>query len=67
MFNDLPAGKYTIFCEAPEGIQQIDVALAEGRAVTGVDVALEWLGEVVGRIVDARTHAPIAGIRVSGG
>ncbi|MBA3462699.1 MAG: carboxypeptidase regulatory-like domain-containing protein [Deltaproteobacteria bacterium] len=62
--HDLPAGHFTITVSAEGGQKKVETDLTEGQAKTGVDVTLEELLEITGRVVDLQTKAPVAGIMV---
>jgi hypothetical protein len=69
---ELPKGKYVLSVEATGSTGQLEVELAEGQVRTGVDLALEGLITVTGRVVEHGTTTPVAGItmfarRVRGG
>ncbi len=62
--RDLPKGKYKLSIEAADGWKMIDLELAEGETRTA-DLVLGALVTVSARLVDARTHQPVAGIAMT--
>lgn len=62
--RDLPSGKFRITAEAEGGQGQLELELAEGAQRTGVDLALESLVTVRGRVVEHGTGHPVPGIQV---
>ena len=66
VIRDLPAGKYDVSATAAEGSAVLeDVALAEGEHRTGIALTLRKMITITGRIVDADTREPVAGMMVS--
>ncbi len=63
--RELPKGRYRIQIEAEGGQKQVEAELAEGEAKTGVDVELEGLVDVTGRVIEHGTGKPVAGMRMS--
>ncbi|HWO19602.1 MAG TPA: carboxypeptidase regulatory-like domain-containing protein [Kofleriaceae bacterium] len=63
--RDLPKGHFLIQVEAEGGQKQVEVDLAEGEAKTGVDVELEGLIDVTGRVVEHGTGKPAPGLTMS--
>jgi protocatechuate 3,4-dioxygenase beta subunit len=61
---DLPAGHFDLVVAGGDGQHTIAVDLADGEAKTGVDVALEPLITLSGRLVESGSHKPVAGIFV---
>lgn len=58
LYDDMP-------CEAGCGVTSgTPIQTLEGQATTGIDFALDRLGEVAGTVVDATTGEPIGGIDV---
>jgi protocatechuate 3,4-dioxygenase beta subunit len=60
--KDLPAGHFTITANAEGGQKQTTVDLADGDAKSGIDIELDPLVTLTGRIIDAATKAPVSGI-----
>jgi protocatechuate 3,4-dioxygenase beta subunit len=63
--RELPKGRYLIQVAAEGGQKQVLAELAEGEAKTGVDLELEGLVDVTGRVVEHGTGKPVAGMRMS--
>ncbi|HEU0032266.1 MAG TPA: carboxypeptidase regulatory-like domain-containing protein [Kofleriaceae bacterium] len=61
--RDLPKGHFQITARAAIGMKQTDVDLGVGEAKTGVDLQLEGMVTVTGRIVERGTNKPVAGMR----
>ena len=62
--GDLPQGRYTLQWNAEHGFAHSEVTLGEGESKR-VDVELEPLVTVTGRVVDLRAHTPLAAIEVT--
>ncbi len=62
--HDLPAGHFTLTVSADSGQKKVDVDLAEGEQKTGIEVALEDLVTLTGRVVDLLTKQPVPGLMV---
>ena len=62
--HDLPAGHFVITYSAEGGQKQQKLDLGEGEHKTGVDIELDPLVTITGRIVGLDTHQPAAGITV---
>lgn len=62
--DGLAPGHYVVSADIRDRYAQLEVDLAEGEHKRGVDVRVQSLTTIVGRMVDARTHAPIAGLAV---
>ena len=62
--HDLPAGHFTVTVHAEGGEKKVEVDLTEGQQKTGVDVTLEELVDITGRVVDLVAQA--AGVRHHG-
>jgi protocatechuate 3,4-dioxygenase beta subunit len=62
--KDLPAGHFTLIVKAEGGQQKTEVDLAEGQDKTGIEVTLEDLVDLTGRVVDLATKQPVVGIMV---
>jgi protocatechuate 3,4-dioxygenase beta subunit len=62
--EDLPKGRYTVQWDTERGRQRREVTLGEGET-KNVDVELEPLVTVTGRVVDLRARTPLAAIRVT--
>jgi len=58
--GDLEAGRYRLHVSAPEGHAEFDVELAAGEHRSGIDIAMEPLATIVGRLVD-RDGNPLGG------
>ena len=65
--GELPKGRYRVLWEAEHGFKQLpEIALEEGESKTSVDVELEPLVTVTGRVVDLRARTPVPAITVIG-
>jgi len=62
--HDLPAGSFTITAVAEHGQKQTTVSVGDGEQKTGVDIELDPLVTITGRIIELATHAPVPGIRM---
>jgi len=62
--HDLPAGHFTVTVGAEGGQKKIEVDLAEGEQKTGIEVTLEDLVTLTGRVVDLMTKQPVSGLMV---
>jgi hypothetical protein len=62
--HDLPAGKFTVTATAGSATGGSVAALAEGESKSGLVLKLGGVVTVTGAIVDERTKAPVAGLRV---
>jgi protocatechuate 3,4-dioxygenase beta subunit len=62
--RELPAGTFAVAAQGPGSRALTTVALAEGQEILDVKLELAGLATVRGRVVDARTGAPVPGIRV---
>lgn len=62
--RDLPAGHFTLTVKADGGQQKTEVDLAEGQEKTGIELTLEDLVDLNGRVVDLATKQPVPGIMV---
>jgi hypothetical protein len=62
--QDLPAGHFTLTASSDSGKKQITIDLADGQQKDGVEVALEELVTLKGRVVDMQTKAPVPGMRM---
>jgi protocatechuate 3,4-dioxygenase beta subunit len=60
--RDLPKGRLRIEVEAEGGQKEVEVELAEGEAKTGVDVELDAVVDITGRVVDRETAQPVPGM-----
>jgi hypothetical protein len=63
--KDLPAGHFTITAAAEHGQKQTTIDLADGDNKTGVDIELDPLVTITGRVVDVTTKQPVAGIQMA--
>ena len=59
--HDLPAGHFRVTGSGDDGHKTIELDLADGEAKTGVDIALDQLVDVTGRVVESGTHEAGAG------
>ena len=64
LVRDLPEGHFQIAVTAAGARQQRELDLAEGEAKTGVDVTLEDLVTLTGRLVDYLTKQPVPGMQM---
>jgi Carboxypeptidase regulatory-like domain/PDZ domain len=64
VLRDLPAGAFLIAVTAAEGRASTEVALADGERKDGVQLALEKLVRVRGRMVELGTTTPVPGLAV---
>lgn len=62
--KDLPAGHFTLTVKAEGGQQKTEVDLTEGQDKTGVELTLEDLVDLTGRVVDLATKQPVTGMMV---
>lgn len=62
--HDLPAGHFTLTVSAEGGQRKLEVDLAEGQQKTGIEVTLEDLVTLTGRVVDLVTKQPVTGLMV---
>jgi protocatechuate 3,4-dioxygenase beta subunit len=62
LVKDLPAGHFTITAAAEAGQKQVTVDLADGESKTGVDVELDPLITITGRVVELGTGKPVPGM-----
>lgn len=62
--DDLPQGHFFLTVEGDGGQKKIELDLAEGEHKSGVDVVLDALVTLTGRVIDTVTKQPIAGIQV---
>jgi protocatechuate 3,4-dioxygenase beta subunit len=65
--HDLPAGHFTLTASSTNGKKQIEIDLAEGQNKDGVDLELDELVTLTGKVVDMQTKQPVAGMRMSAG
>ena len=63
--RDLPEGRFRLTASGAGAERELEVALAEGEAKTGVVVELEPLVTIAGRVVDLVTKQPVAGMMMS--
>jgi PDZ domain len=62
--HDLPPEHYTLTASAGGGKTQVALDLAVGEHKTGVDIQLDPLVTITGRLVELGTEAPVAGVYV---
>ncbi len=62
--KDVPKGHFQLGVEAIGGTKQTELDLAEGEVKTGVDLELEPLVTLTGRVVELGTSKPVAGLRM---
>ena len=62
--HDLPKGHFNLTVSAEGGSKKIDLDLAEGETKTGVEVTLDSLVTISGRVVELGTKKPVPGMRV---
>jgi len=61
--RDLPQGAFTLTAQAAGGKKQLPVELGEGQTKT-VDVTLDELVTLAGRVVELGTNKPVPGMRM---
>jgi hypothetical protein len=61
--RDLPRGRFQVTIEAERTRKQVEVDLADGESKT-VDVELEDLVTLTGRVVEKGTTTPVAGVQM---
>ena len=61
--RDLPQGSFTLTAQTAGGKKQVAVELGEGQTKT-VDVTLDELVTIAGRVVELGTNKPVAGMRM---
>jgi len=64
VIRDVPGGHYQVTAEAEGGRKLVEVDLAEGQQRTDVAITLDALVTLTGRVVEASTGKPVAGIRM---
>jgi protocatechuate 3,4-dioxygenase beta subunit len=62
--HDLPKGHFHLTVSTDGGSKKIELDLAEGEQKTGVEVTLDALVTITGRVVDMATKQPVPGMRV---
>jgi hypothetical protein len=62
--HDLPKGHFHLTVTADGGSKKIELDLSEGEQKTGVEVTLDALVTITGRIVELGTTKPVPGMRV---
>ncbi|WP_438035589.1 carboxypeptidase regulatory-like domain-containing protein [Sorangium sp. So ce204] len=62
--SDLPAGKYDLAADAPEGTATGEVTLAQGEQRSGVVLTLAGRVALRGQVVSLEDGAPMAGVTV---
>jgi protocatechuate 3,4-dioxygenase beta subunit len=62
--HDLPKGHFMLTATAEGGSKKIEIDLAEGEKKSGVDVELDALVTITGRVVELGTTKPVPGMRV---
>ena len=62
--KDLPAGHFTITASAEGGKKQTTVDLSDGQHATGIDIQLDPLITITGRVVELGTEKPVAGMQM---
>lgn len=65
--SNLPPGNYEISVEASEGNAKTEVELAEGAEEIGIELVLTPRITLKGKLVDADTGEPVAGLQVRAG
>ena len=63
--HDLPVGHFTVTASAEHGEKQADVDLAEGEHKTGLDLELDALVRLTGRVVELGSGTPVPGIMMA--
>ena len=64
LLGDLPKGAFTLTASTEGGKHQLQLDLAEGEHKTGVEITLEQLVTLTGRVIDMVSKQPIAGMRM---
>ncbi|MDQ3340914.1 MAG: carboxypeptidase regulatory-like domain-containing protein [Myxococcota bacterium] len=62
--HDLPKGHFHLTVSTDGGSKKIELDLAEGEAKTGVEITLDSLVTLTGRVVEMGTQKPVPGMRV---
>lgn len=62
--KDLPGGHFRVTAASGEGQKTLELDLADGEAKTGVELAMDVLVDVTGRVVESGTQKPVAGMRM---
>ncbi|MGE0548441.1 MAG: PDZ domain-containing protein [Kofleriaceae bacterium] len=62
--HDLPAGRFTVIARGDGAEQKIELALGSGERKSGIELVLQSLVTITGRIVEYGTQKPVPGIRV---
>jgi carboxypeptidase family protein/PDZ domain-containing protein len=62
--RDLPAGHFTVTAEADGGHKVLELELGEAEAKTGVDLALDELVTLTGRVIELGSRTPVPGMRM---
>ncbi len=62
--RDLPAGHFRITASGGDGQKTLEVELANGETKTGVEIVLDVLVELTGRVVERGTTNPVVGMRM---
>lgn len=62
--HDLPAGHFTLTVSTDSGQKKVEADLAEGQEKTGIEITLEELVTIVGRVVDLASKQPVSGLMV---
>ncbi|MBS1119144.1 MAG: hypothetical protein H6Q90_1372 [Deltaproteobacteria bacterium] len=62
--KDVPKGHFQVSVAAEGGTKQIELDLAEGESKTGIELELESLVTITGRVVENGTAKPVPGLRM---
>ena len=62
--HDLPQGHFHVTVSTDGGSKKIELDLAEGETKTGVELTLDSLVTITGRVVEMGTQKPVPGMRV---
>jgi hypothetical protein len=57
--DELPPGTYTLGAVAPDGFAVTELVLGPGEAKRGIAIKLEALVTITGRVIEARSRAPM--------
>jgi protocatechuate 3,4-dioxygenase beta subunit len=64
VIHDVPKGHFQFTVESAGSMKKIELDLAEGEAKTGVEIELEALITLTGRVVELGSQKPVPGLRM---